>query len=1151
MTLLRATLEDKYKLEHGSIYLSAIQALVRLPMLQHILDKKAGHNTAGFISGYRGSPLGGYDKALWTAQKFLDKHNIKFEPGINEDLGATAIWGTQQVNMFPGATQDGVFSLWYGKGPGIDRTGDVFKHGNAAGSSALGGVLVLAGDDHACRSSTLPHQSEYSFMDAMIPVLNPANIEELISYGLFGIAMSRFSGCWVAMKVIEETADSSASISLDLKKFAWKVPQDAVIPEGGLNIRTPDIPIAQEERLHKYKMPAVLAFARANKIDQLILKAENPRLGIVTTGKAHEDVMQCFKDMGISKAQAKEAGISIYKVGMTWPLEPEGMKAFALGLEELVIVEEKRGVLEDQIKTLLYCLPKKPGLITGKLTEKGDVQFPSTTELTPSLIARGLAPRLKKYLGGGNHIKPYLDFLNRSEKSLTKPAMLRIPYYCAGCPHNTSTVVPDGSRALAGIGCHYMVTWMDRNTSTFTQMGGEGVPWIGQAPYTETDHVFANLGDGTYFHSGILAIRAAVAAGVNITYKLLYNDAVAMTGGQPMDGPLTIPQLLRQLRSENVAHVALASDDIDKYKNMPGMPKDVPLTHRDNLEDLQLKLREMKGTTVLVYDQTCAAEKRRRRKRKLMEDPPKRVYINEAVCEGCGDCGKKSNCVAIAPVETEFGRKRQIDQSTCNKDYSCTTGFCPSFVTVHGGQLKSRSNKIQKGHDALGRLPLPEVKPIKGTYDILVTGVGGTGVVTIGALIGTAAHLEQKGCSVLDITGLAQKNGQVTCHVRLANHARDIHAVRISTGNADLVIGSDYVVTAHTDVIEKMREGKTKIILDPKRTMAGDFTQNPDAVFPEKLLHESLVAAVGEAGLLKIDAHDLATDLMGDAIFTNSFLLGYAYQQGLIPLSHQALEKAIELNGAAVEKNLIAFKSGRWAATNFKALQKFLEIDDAPQQEKTFEDRLVMRRETLTSYQNSAYADKYTDLLMEVEEKEAELGIEKGPLAEAVMKYYFKLLAYKDEYEVARLYSHPDFMKGLKHQFEGAYDLKFHMAPPIFSKRDPRTGHLKKQEYGEKMLWAFKFLKKFKFLRGTVFDPFGHTRERREERALIVTYEKDIRDMLKSLTKQNYDAAVELASLPEEIRGYGHIKEAAMRNARDKRKNLKDKFMSMTTKVAA
>lgn len=1150
MTLLRATLDDKYKLEQGSIYLSAIQALVRLPMLQRILDKQAGHNTAGFISGYRGSPLGGYDKALWAAQKFLDEHHIKFVPGINEDLGATAIWGSQQVNLFPKGTTDGVFALWYGKGPGIDRTGDVFKHGNAAGSAPLGGVLVLAGDDHACRSSTLPHQSEYSFMDAMMPILNPAGIHEILHYGLFGIALSRFSGCWVAMKVIEETADSSASIPIDLKDFKWKIPSDAIIPEQGLNIRTPDTPLAQEQRLHLYKIPAVLAFARANKIDQVVLKADNPRLGIVTTGKAHEDVMQALKDMGITKVQAKDAGITIYKVGMSWPLEPEGLKAFALGLEELVIVEEKRGVVEDQIKTILYGLQRKPSVITGKMTEKGEIQFPSLTELTPALVAKGLAPRLKKYLGDDKNLKQYLEFLKTSERSLTTPPMLRIPYYCAGCPHNTSTVVPEGSRALAGIGCHYMVTWMDRNTSTFTQMGGEGVPWIGQAPFTETEHVFANLGDGTYFHSGILAIRAAVSAGVNITYKLLYNDAVAMTGGQPMDGPLTIPQLLRQLRSENVAHIVLVSDDIDKYKNIEHMPKDVPLYHRDDLSKVQHELREMKGTTVLVYDQTCAAEKRRRRKRKLMEDPPKRVFINEAVCEGCGDCGKVSNCVAIAPVETELGRKREIDQSVCNKDYSCVNGFCPSFVTVHGGQLRSRSNKIQKGHAALGRLPLPESKPIKGTFDILVTGVGGTGVVTIGALIGTAAHLEQKGCSVLDITGLAQKNGQVTCHVRLANSPKDIHAVRISTGNADVVIGSDYVVTAHTDVIEKMREGKTTIILDPKRTMAGDFTQNPDAVFPEKLLHESLVTAVGEKGVITVKAHDLATELMGDSIFTNSFLLGYAYQQGLIPLSHQALEKAIELNGASVEKNLIAFKCGRWAVTDYPALIKFLEIDETPVKEKTFEERLIYRREFLKDYQNQSYADRFTDLLMNVEKKDAELGFDKGKLTLAVMKYYFKLLAYKDEYEVARLYSHPDFNAKLKHQFEGAYALKFYLAPPIFSKRDPRTGHMQKQEYGEKMLWAFNFLQKFKFLRGTWFDPFGHTRERREERAWIARYEEDIAEILAHLSKGNYEAAVEWASLPEDIRGYGHIKEAAMKNARDRRKTLRDKFMSLSKVIS-
>ncbi len=768
MALAAVTLDDKYAIERGRIYLSGIQALARLPMMQRRRDVAAGLNTAGFISGYRGSPLGGLDQALWHARPFLDRHHLRFQPGLNEDLAATAVWGTQQVGLFPGAKYDGVFAMWYGKGPGVDRSGDVFKHGNAAGTAAHGGVLLLAGDDHASKSSTLPHQSEYAFIDASIPVLNPSGVQDILDLGLYGWALSRYSGCWVGLKALADTMDSSASVLVDPHGVEIVIPPDFELPLGGLNIRWPDPPLAQEQRLRLSKLPAVLAFARANRLDRVMLDAPTARLGIVTTGKSYLDVRQAFDDLGIDEAEARRLGIRLYKVALTWPLEPEGLREFADGLEEILVVEEKRPILEEQVKSALYNLPadRRP-LVIGKTDERGQPLLRETSELTTTEVARAIAARLDRF-DPNPRVAERLAFLDREERAARShmPAIERTPHFCSGCPHNTSTKVPEGSRAVAGIGCHYMAGWMDRDTDTFTQMGGEGVPWIGQAPFTETPHIFANLGDGTYYHSGILAIRAAVAAGVTITYKLLFNDAVAMTGGQPVDGPLTVPQITRQIAAEGVERIVVVSDEPEKYPMDAGFAAGVTIEHRDELDRIQRELREISGVSVLVYDQTCAAEKRRRRKRGRYPDPPKRVFINEEVCEGCGDCSTASNCLSVVPVETELGRKRTIDQSSCNKDFSCVNGFCPSFVTVHGGSLK-KSAPAGSGK-VFPVLPAPVVPALDRPYGILVTGVGGTGVVTIGALLGMAAHIEGKGASTLDMTGLAQKGGAVTSHIRLA-----------------------------------------------------------------------------------------------------------------------------------------------------------------------------------------------------------------------------------------------------------------------------------------------------------------------------------------------------------------------------------------------
>ncbi len=1155
MALAAVSLDDKYTLERGRVFLTGTQALVRLPMMQRQRDAAAGLNTGCFISGYRGSPLGGFDQALWKARKFLSKSNIQFQPGTNEELGATAVWGSQQLNLFKGATVDGVFAMWYGKGPGVDRSGDVFKHANAAGTSPHGGVLVLAGDDHSCKSSTFPHQSEHAFTAAMIPVLNPAGVQEILDYGLIGWAMSRFSGCWIAMKTIAETVDSSASVSIDPERAHIVVPEFDM-PMGGLNIRWPDQPLEQEERLMKYKLYAALAFARANHLDKVVIPSPRPRLGIVTTGKSYLDVRQALEDLRISEEMAADLGLTVYKVGMPWPLEREGVRHFAEGLEEIVVIEEKRAVIENQLKEQLYNWHSdvRPRVI-GKFDEQAGELLPSYNELSPARIAVVIGRRLLRFFEHEG-IRARVEFLERQEKHKTHKALVeRKPWFCSGCPHNTSTNVPEGSRAMAGIGCHYMATWMDRKTETFTQMGGEGVPWIGQAPFTEERHVFANLGDGTYTHSGILAIRMAVASKVNITYKLLFNDAVAMTGGQPIEGGLTVPILTRQLAAEGVSRIVVVSDEPEKYAGPVGLASGIKVEHRDDLDRVQRELREVEGVTVLVYDQTCASEKRRRRKRGLMADPPKRVMINEQVCEGCGDCSKKSNCLSVVPVETEYGRKRQIDQSSCNKDYSCVKGFCPSFVTVTGGNLRKPQPAVAKGTDSVSVDDLPEpVQPgCAEPYGILVTGVGGTGVVTIGALLGMAAHLEGKGCAVLDQAGLAQKGGAVTSHIRIAERPEAIHAVRVAAGGAKVVLGCDLVVAAGGDALSKMAANQTRAIINAHELITADFTSKPDFRIPTADLLADIVKACG--GKDQVDAPDatrIATGLMGDSIATNAFMLGFACQKGLLPVSAAALEQAIELNGVSVRLNTDAFRWGRRAAVDLAAVEAAaepaaveLETRAQPSYRKLSEslDEAIDRRvRFLTDYQDAAYAARYRNLVDRVRQVESQRTPGRTDLTEAVARNYIKVLAYKDEYEVARLYTDGAFLKQLRETFEGDYKLQFHLAPPMFAQMDENTGELKKKTYGPWMLKVFQGLAKLKRLRGTPFDPFGRTAERKMERQLIVDYEKNISELLSGLNWDNHDLAVQIAAIPEQIRGYGHIKEHAVSDAKANEAALLDRF---------
>jgi indolepyruvate ferredoxin oxidoreductase len=1136
------TLDDKYTEKSGRIYLNGLQALVRIPMMQHELDKQAGLKTATFISGYRGSPLGGLDQAIMQAKKFTAEHEIKFVPGVNEDLGATAVWGSQQLNLGPAARYDGIVGIWYGKGPGVDRSIDVLKHANAAGSSKHGGVLALAGDDHACKSSTFPHQSEHAFMHAMIPMLHPAGIEDAMELGLHGIAMSRYSGAWAGLKIISDFADSSASVNTNPFAMQFIKPTDFAMPDDGLNIRWYDAPVAQEERLVTLKLPAAQAYARANGLDRLTLNPARKRFAIVATGKGWMDTMQALEDLGITKQRAEEMGLAVYKVALVWPLETSGIIKLAEEVEELFVVEEKRGLIEEQIKKALFNLPlpRRPR-VTGKIDERGAPLLPETYELSPGQIADALIKRLTPIMDTSSFASR-MDIIHKNFDLKGKPSpVVRMPWFCSGCPHNTSTKVPEGSRALAGIGCHYMTMWMDRSTMMFTQMGGEGVPWIGQAPFTDEKHIFTNLGDGTYFHSGLLAIRAAQAAKVNITYKILYNDAVAMTGGQPVDGQLTVPMVASQVRAEGIQTIYVVSDEPWKYKGVM-LPEGVQVTHRDNLDEVQRTLREIPGVTVMIYDQTCAAEKRRRRKRGLMVDPAKRVVINERVCEGCGDCGKKSNCLSIAPVETEFGRKRQIDQSSCNKDFSCVKGFCPSFVTVHGGGLKKpEAAKIgNEVEEFFAAMPMPAIGDLSSPCAILVNGVGGTGIVTVGAILAMAAHLENKGATTMDQTGLAQKGGAVTSHIRIAKTPEAINTVRIGIAGANVIIGADLLVTADGDCLSKIRQGETKIVLNTHKAQTGEFTRKPDWSIPSKSIIDSIAALCGRDNLSVLDTSQIATALMGDSIATNMFMLGYAWQKGLIPLGHDAIMKAIELNGVSIGMNQQSFTWGRRAAWDIAKVEELAApkktadgSDRHRQISTTIEETIDRRMMSLTGYQDTKYAAKYKELVDAVRTAEIRVKGNPGKLTEAVARYYYKLMAYKDEYEVARLHTDGQFLSQLKNTFDGDYKLRFHLAPPLLAKRDAVTGELQKMEFGAWVLPVFGILAKLKGLRGTPLDIFGYTHERRMERQLIKDYRATIEGLLPALTDRNYNVAVDIASIPEHIRGYGHVKEAHLKKAKE------------------
>ncbi len=1150
-SLREVTLDDKYTLNSGRAFMTGTQAIVRLPMMQRERDLASGLNTAGFITGYRGSPLGSVDQALWKAKAHLADHHIKFQPGVNEDLAATSLWGTQQLNLSKGALYDGVFGIWYGKGPGVDRSGDVFKHANSAGTAPHGGVLVMMGDDHAAKSSTVAHQSEHALKAACIPVLNPSSVQEYLDYGLHGWAMSRYSGCWIGFKCVTDVVESGAAVDIDPQRVRIVLPQDFAMPPGGLNIRWPDGFIEQETRLLDYKVYAAVAYARANRLDRIIWDSPRAKLGIITTGKSYGDTMQALADLGIDENVARDVGIRVYKVAMPWPLEPQGARRFAQGLEEIFVIEEKRQLIEYQIKEELYewRADVRPPRVVGKFDDNGEWSIaegqpagtwllPAHYELSPTMIVKAIAQRLAK-LGLdkalGERYRQRLAYLEQKEKALARPrvATERKPYFCSGCPHNTSTRVPEGSRALAGIGCHFMALWMDRSTSTFSHMGGEGAAWIGQAPFTSEKHVFANIGDGTYFHSGLLAIRAAVASRVNITYKILYNDAVAMTGGQTVDGPLDPAIISRQIAAEGVTPIIVVTDEPEKYPAGINWAPGVTVRHRDELDAVQKELRLMPGTSALIYDQTCASEKRRRRKRGAFPDPAKRAVINEAVCEGCGDCSDKSNCLSVEPLETEFGRKRQINQSSCNKDYSCVKGFCPSFVTVEGGSLKKGKAGVAGEVDFT--LPDPVLPALDQPFGTLITGIGGTGVITIGQILAMAAHLEGKGTTVLDMSGLAQKGGPVMSHVRIANSPDELHAVRVGTGDADLVIGCDLVVTANIDALSRMNQARTKVVVNATSAPTAAFVKNPDWQMPGSDLQHDITSAASPANCAFVDAGRIATALLGDAIATNMFMLGYAFQKAWVPIAESSLMKAIELNGVSVAFNQQAFVWGRRTAADPVRVEKLANpgevIAFSKAVARTLDEIITRRVAFLTDYQDAAYAGRYRALVGRVRSAEqAKTG--GSELAEAVARYFFKLMAYKDEYEVARLYTQPEFLKKIDGMFEGNYKIRFHLAPPLLNKPDPATGEAKKSAFGPWMLSAFGVLARLKGLRGTALDIFGYSEERKSERRLIVDYEKTLDMLLHKLDRHTLASAVAIASIPEHIRGFGHVKARHLREAK-------------------
>ena len=1130
-------LEDKYTLENGIRFLTGTQALVRIPLVQIRKDNKNNLKTACYISGYRGSPLGGYDQQILKNIDYLNANNIQFQPGINEELAATSLWGTQQSNLRGEGKYDGVFGIWYGKGPGVDRAGDALKHVNLAGTSKYGGVLALMGDDHICESSTTSHQSEFAMIDAMIPFFNPSGVQEILDYGLYGIHLSRQSGCWIGIKCVHDNVSSGATVDLNENRHLIKDVNSEFLTDEGLNIRLNDSPQAKEHRLHYHKIKVVKEFCKINKLNEIKYNFPNSKIGIVTTGKSYLDTKLAFEKIGIDKNLSKQIGIKFLKIAMPWPLENTIIEEFSQGLEKIIVVEEKRSLIETQIKEILFNTNKNIKII-GKLDEENNDLFLSSGSLDPGIIAIKLYKHISQ-IHSSEKIKNNINNLNNLLKNNNNVLNVeRTPYFCSGCPHNTSTKIPENTRAITGISCAYLVQNMERNNEGFTQMGSEGASWVGESVFSNTDHIFQNMGDGTYIHSGILSIRHAVAAKIKMTFKILYNDAVALTGGQALDGLPTVAQMSRQLESEGVKKIAIITDEPNKYKSRDKFSNNSRVYDRKEIIDVQIKLSQINDTTAIIYDQTCAAEKRRRIKKSILPEPNKKIFINEKVCEGCGDCGIQSNCISIVPVETEYGRKRQIDQSNCNKDYSCVDGFCPSFVSLVGDvKLKKNVNKslIERINSTISEPILPEIQQ---SYGIMIAGIGGTGVVTIGAILATAAQIDGKGSGVLDMTGLAQKGGAVKSFLRIFNDPKEISTIRLSYGDTNLLMGFDLLVANDEEVLKTLDKQKTKSIINSDEIMTGEFTRDKNFFLPFDKMKENLINILGKNNIDFMPSNTITNKILGDSILSNMFIVGNAYQSGLIPIKANAIEQAIQLNGVSIDENIHAFRLGRHSINMKEEILNL--IYEKEKVITNFDEKFVDRYNFLIKYQNKKYSDKYKELVDYVKKCEEKISVDIKNFSNAVAINYFKLMSYKDEYEIARLYSDNEFINKINETFEGNFKINYHLSPPIFYTKDKVTGYPLKINFGSWIMILFKFISLFKFLRGTYFDLFGYFEERKIERLLINNYKDRILEICTKLTIENYALAVEIASTPDQIRGFGYIKEKNIEIA----KRCEDKLMS-------
>jgi indolepyruvate ferredoxin oxidoreductase len=1138
------SLDDKWTLSKGRIVINGTQAIVRVLLSQSDLDRRAGLNTAGYISGYRGSPLGGLDTTLWSIAKRLTASNILFHPGVNEDIAATSVRGTQQLDQVPGALRDGVYAAWYGKGPGVDRSGDAFKHGNYAGTHRNGGVLVFYGDDHAGKSSSVAFQSEQALTANLIPSLYPSNPRELLEYGLLGFAMSRYSGSWVGIKCVNEVVEQTASIDVDLAAFAPALPPlPGDLPLGLHAHQGAFNPLRDEQIVLEHRLPLIERFVKANKINRTIFRARIPSLGIVTVGKTYGDVKMALSLLGLDDDGASRLGVSLYKVGCIWPLEREGIESFAQGHATLFVIEEKKSFLEQQIASILINRIERP-LLIGKLDEQGNALLSSSLPLTPLSLALAIADRLQRLGISDDTVRAVRqELLETSSASPAPVNAKRSPYFCSGCPHNRSTQVPEGSLSMTGIGCHTMVNFVRPQSALLpTQMGGEGGNWLGLAPFTATNHIFQNMGDGTYYHSGLLAIRAAVASGVNITYKILYNDAVAMTGGQPVDGPISVSEIAHQVRHEGVKRIALLSDDPKRHRRSD-LPPDVTIDHRDRLDALQHELRETPGCSVLIYEQTCAAEKRRRRKRGTYSDPPKRLFISEDVCEGCGDCSVQSTCVSLLPLETEFGRKRKIDQSSCNKDYSCVNGFCPSFITIHDAEPR-KPRALSADESKIADLRQARVAPLEGsTYNLMVAGIGGTGVVTVGALLGMAAHLDGKACSLFDMTGLAQKNGAVYSHIRIAQRPEEIFTQRLGGGEADVLLAFDLVAALSPEASSTV-SGRTQVLANAGVTPTVAFQFDRDASSDTKSLIAQLERLAGSESVCTVDASDLALKLTGDSMAANLFMVGIATQRGILPISVSAIEAAVRLNAVGIDMNLTAFRLGRLFVDDQGRLEKLASRSPPPTREipSTLSDVIAHRAAHLTAYQNTALAERFKKLVDEAHAAEEKAVPGSTALALQVARKFSKLLAYKDEYEVARLLTSEKLQNDIKRQFKDGARYSFNLAPP-FLPRGTVNGRPRKMEFSGRIRPLLAVLARLRVLRGTVFDPFGYSAERRMERRLITDYERLVKTVLPLVTALNIGAAIELLGAVDQVRGFGPVKAAAAASYRDRVSLLEQAFL--------